>query len=93
MANTSIGQRAASSERIRRELVGGWGAAGSKGWRRSLTMGGVVLIGCWGISHQQSICDDVLDVIEGIASETVMELMQDKNNMQEIYNLTKKMYM
>jgi hypothetical protein len=27
------------------------------------------------------ICDDVLDVIEGIASETVMELMQEENNM------------
>jgi hypothetical protein len=32
------------------------------------------------------ICDDVLDVIEGIAGETVMELMQEENNMQEIYD-------
>ncbi len=39
------------------------------------------------------VCDDVLDVIEGIAGETVMELMQEENNMQEIYNLTNKMYM
>ncbi len=27
------------------------------------------------------ICDDVLDVIEGIAGETVIELMQEENNM------------
>jgi hypothetical protein len=39
------------------------------------------------------ICDDVLDVMEGIAGETVMELTQEENNMQEIYDLTKKMYM
>jgi hypothetical protein len=27
------------------------------------------------------VCDDVLDVIEGIASETVIELTQKENNM------------
>jgi hypothetical protein len=27
------------------------------------------------------ICDDVLDVIEGIAGETGIELMQEENNM------------
>jgi hypothetical protein len=53
MANTSVGRRAASSEQLVRELAGGWGAAGSEGWRRWLTMGGVVLFGCWGISHWQ----------------------------------------
>jgi hypothetical protein len=36
------------------------------------------------------VCDDVLDVIEGIASETVIELMQEKNNMRERYDLDKK---
>jgi hypothetical protein len=51
MANTSVGQQAASSERLVRESAGGWGAAGSEGWRRWLTMGGVVLLSCWGISH------------------------------------------
>jgi hypothetical protein len=39
------------------------------------------------------ICDDVLDVVEGIAGETVIELMQDKNNMRERYDSDKKMYM
>jgi hypothetical protein len=34
MANTSVGRRAASSEQLVRELAGGWGAAGSEGWRR-----------------------------------------------------------
>jgi hypothetical protein len=38
------------------------------------------------------ICDDVLDVIEGIASETVIELMQEENNMREIHDSDKKMY-
>jgi hypothetical protein len=88
MANTSVGQQAASSERLVRELAGGWGAAGSEGWRRWLTIGGVVLFGCWGISHWQMV--DVLDVIEGIASETVIELTQEENNMRERYDSYKK---
>jgi hypothetical protein len=36
------------------------------------------------------ICDDVLDVVEGIASETVIELTQEKNNMRERYGSEKK---
>jgi hypothetical protein len=36
------------------------------------------------------ICDDVLDVIEGIAGETVIELTQEKNYMQERYDSDKK---
>jgi hypothetical protein len=36
------------------------------------------------------ICSDVLDVIEGIASETVIELMQEENNMRERYDSDKK---
>ncbi len=39
------------------------------------------------------VCDDVLDVIEGIAGERVIELRQEENNMQEIYDLEKKIYM
>ncbi len=39
------------------------------------------------------ICDDVLDVVEGIASETVIELTQEENNMIERYDSEKKMYM
>ncbi len=38
------------------------------------------------------ICDDVLDVVEGIAGETVIELMQEENNMRDKYDLDKKMY-
>ncbi len=29
------------------------------------------------------ICDDVLDVVEGIAGETVIELMQEKKAIKE----------
>jgi hypothetical protein len=38
------------------------------------------------------ICDDVLDVVEGIAGETVIELTQEENNMRERYDSDKKMY-
>ncbi len=36
------------------------------------------------------ICDDVLDVVEGIAGETVIELTQEENNMRERYDSDKK---
>jgi hypothetical protein len=38
------------------------------------------------------ICDDVLDMVEGIAGETVIELMQEENSIKEIYDSDKKMY-
>jgi hypothetical protein len=37
------------------------------------------------------ICDDVLDVVEGIAGATVIKLTQEENNMRERYDLDKKM--
>ncbi len=51
--------------------------------------------GCfvWLLGYQRltdGVCDDVLDVIDGIAGETVMELMQEENNMQERYDSDKK---
>jgi hypothetical protein len=38
------------------------------------------------------VCDDVLDVVEGIAGKTMIELMQEENNMRERYDSDKKMY-
>ncbi len=38
------------------------------------------------------VCYDVLDEVEGIAGETVIELMQEENNMRERYDSDKKMY-
>ncbi len=38
------------------------------------------------------ICDDVLDVVESIAGETVIELMQEENGFRERYGSDKKMY-
>ncbi len=38
------------------------------------------------------ICDDVLDMVEGIASETVIKLMQEEKGIKEIYDSDKKMY-
>ncbi len=38
------------------------------------------------------VCDDVLDVVEGIAGETVLGLMQEENNMRERYDSDKNIY-
>ncbi len=38
------------------------------------------------------ICDDVLDMVEGIAGETMIELKQEENNMRERYGSDEKMY-
>ncbi len=38
------------------------------------------------------VCDDVLDMVEGIAGETVIKLMQEEKEIKEIYALDKKMY-
>ena len=39
-----------------------------------------------------SVCDDVLDVVEVIAGETVIELMQEEKEIIERYGSDKKMY-
>jgi hypothetical protein len=39
------------------------------------------------------ICDDVLDVVEGIAGETVIELTWEEKGIKEIYYSENKMYM
>ena len=49
----------------------------------------------WLLEYQpltDGICDDVLDVVEGIAGETVIELMQEKKGIKEIHDSEKKMY-
>ncbi len=38
------------------------------------------------------ICDDVLDMVEGIAGETVIELKQEEKGIIEKYDSDKKMY-
>ncbi len=48
----------------------------------------VVLLGYQPLTD--GVCVDVLDVIEGIAGETVIELTQEGNNMQERYDSDKK---
>jgi hypothetical protein len=40
-----------------------------------------------------NVCDDVLDVVEGIASETVIELKREEKGIRERYVSDKKMYM
>jgi hypothetical protein len=47
------------------------------------------------LGYQQltdGVCDDVLDEVEGIASETVIELIQEEKGIQERYGSDKKMY-
>ncbi len=38
------------------------------------------------------ICDDVLDMVEGIAGETVIKLIREEKRIKEIYDSDKKMY-
>ncbi len=50
----------------------------------------VGLLGCLPLTD--GVCDDVLDVVEGIAGETVIELMQEEKGIIERYCSDKKMY-
>ncbi len=50
----------------------------------------VGLLGCLPLTD--GICDDVLDVVECFAGETVIELMQEEKGIIEIYGSDKKMY-
>ncbi len=50
----------------------------------------VVLLGYQPLTD--GICDDMLDVVEGIAGETVIELTQEKKGIRERYDSDKKMY-
>ncbi len=45
-----------------------------------------------GVPVTDGVCDDVLDVVEGIAGETVIELTQEEKGIREIYDSDKKMY-
>jgi hypothetical protein len=38
------------------------------------------------------VCDDVLDVVEGSVSETVIELTQEEKGIRQRYGSDKKMY-
>ncbi len=38
------------------------------------------------------ICEDVLDVVEGIVGETLIEVMQEEKGILERYGSDKKMY-
>jgi hypothetical protein len=49
-----------------------------------------VLLGCHPLTD--GICDDVLDVVEGIAGETVIELTQEEKGIKEIYDSEKNVY-
>jgi hypothetical protein len=73
-------------------------ASGGSGWQQggsrveTLTDHGrccfVGLLGC--LPLIDGVCDDVLDVVEGIASETVIELTQEEKGIIERYGLDKK---
>ncbi len=51
----------------------------------------VGLLGCLPLTD--GFCDDVLDVVEGIAGKTVIELMCKEKEIIERYGSDKKMYM
>ncbi len=76
-----------------REVAGSRGAAGGRGVETLNDHGRccfVQLLGCLPLTD--GICDDVLDVVEGVASETVIKLTQEENNMRERCDSDKKMY-
>jgi hypothetical protein len=50
----------------------------------------VVLLGWQPLTD--GICDDVLDVVDGIAGETIIKLMQEENRIIERYGSDKKIY-
>ncbi len=41
----------------------------------------------------EGVCDNVLYVVEGIAGETVIELIQEEKGIKDIYDSDKKIYM
>jgi hypothetical protein len=49
-----------------------------------------VLLGCQPLTD--GICDDVLDVVEDIAGETVIKLTHEEKGNRERYDSDKKMY-
>ncbi len=50
----------------------------------------VVLLSCQPLTD--GICDDVLDVVKGIAGETEIKLMQEEKGIRERYGSDKKIY-
>jgi hypothetical protein len=38
------------------------------------------------------VCDDLFDMVEGVASDTVIGLTQEEKGIREIYDPDKKMY-
>ncbi len=87
-----------SSKWLVREVAGSRGeAGGQQGGSRVETLtdhGRCYFVGLLGYQPlTDGICDDVLDVVEGIASETVIKLMQEEKGIRERYDSDKKMYM
>ncbi len=76
-----------------REVAGSRGAAGGSRVETLTDRGRccfVVLLGYQLLTD--GVCDDVLDVTEGIFGETMIELMQEEKGIKEIYDSEKKMY-
>ncbi len=73
---------------------GSKGAAGGHSKVETLTDHGrycfVVLLGYQPLTD--GVCDDVMDMVKGIASETVIKLTQEEKGTKEIYDSDKKMY-
>jgi hypothetical protein len=83
---------AASGEQQAANGGSGWQQGGSR--VEALPVNGrcyfVGLLGCLPLTD--GICDDVLDVVEGIAGETVLELTQKEKENIERYGSDKNMY-
>jgi hypothetical protein len=77
----------------RRAANGLWGAAGGSRVEKLPDHGRccfVVLLGWQPLTD--GVCDDVLDVVKGIAGKTMIELTQEEKGIIERYGSDKKMY-
>jgi hypothetical protein len=93
MANTSVGQQAASSNRLVREVAGSRGQQGGSRVETLTDHGRCCFVGLLGQQPlTDGICDDVVDVVEGIAGETVIELTQEEKGIRERCDSDMKMY-
>jgi hypothetical protein len=93
MANTSVGRQAASSERLVREVAGSRGQQGGSRVEMLTNYGRCCFVGLLGYQPlTDGVCDDVLDVVEGIAGETVIELTQEEKEIRERHDSDKKNY-
>ncbi len=76
-----------------REVAGSRGQQGGRRVEMLTDHGRCCFVGLLGYQPLiNGVCDDVLDVVEGIAGETVIELTREEKGISKRYDSYKKMY-